>query len=257
MIADLIMGLPIGGLFGLLGAGGSIMIWPLLVFVLGHAEHVALMESLIIVGGIAAGGALPYMYTKQIDYTAILLMGLSGIIGASVGAYLGKEAGDSIHHLVFIVVVWVAAWNMLKPPKQLASAPLQESFWQPKRLPLIAGVGCLIGMLSGFSSIGGGFLLVPALVLFCRLPMHQAIGTSLAIITLNAFSGFLSLIVWQHALFEQLEWDVIVLYTCVGILGSLIGASYAQYLPQKRLRTLFGLMLIVVGCVFSYDLMRS
>lgn len=248
-------GLLTGGLLGLLGAGGSILIWPLLVLVLGHSEKMALIESLLIVGGIAAGGMVPYIVKAQVDYRAILFMGISGALGASLGAWIGKEASDSIHRLVFVGIAWVAAWNMLRGPQMVFTSTQPLSDLGFSRGYLLGGVGFLIGVCSGFCSIGGGFLLVPALVLFCHLSMHQAIGTSLALIFLNTFSGFITFFLSDRSLFDQINYHLIALYTYFGLLGSLLGSLYAQSLPQKHLRIGFGCMLIFVGCFLGYGLL--
>lgn len=253
MQGDLLLyGLITGCLFGLLGAGGSICIWPLLVLVMGHPEKIALVESLGIVGGIAAGGVIPYMWHKQIDYRALLLMGCSGALGASMGAWIGTITSDHIHRMVFIGIIFLAAWNMLHGPKQSALSDERRTQYKVRAF-LVCVVGFLVGVCSGFSSIGGGFLLVPALVLFCHLPMHRAIGSSLALIVCNTFTGLATVFVSDRALFDQLDYNLIALYTCFGMLGSFFGAQYAQSIPQKRLRVLFGCMLMMIGCVLSYD----
>lgn len=257
MVSDLfsdvlVYGLLTGGLLGLLGAGGSILIWPLLVLVLGHPEKIALVESLLIVGSIAAGGMIPYIMHSQIDYKAILFMGLTGMLGAVCGAWLGKETSDTVHRLIFIAIVWVAAWSMLKGPLLDSAAPPPKAY----SLSLMCLVGFLIGLCSGFSSVGGGFLLVPALVLFFKLPIHKAIGTSLALITLNTFSGFTTLYLSNSVLFNDLNYRLMALFACFGTFGSLLGAFFAQSIPQKKLRFGFGLMLVTVGCFFSYDLLK-
>lgn len=248
-------GLLTGGLLGLLGAGGSIIIWPLLVLVLGHPEKIALIESLIIVGGIAAGGVIPYVIKGQVDYRAILFMGISGALGASLGAWVGKEASDNMHRLFFVGIAWTAAWNMLRGSQStIGSATTQRAIPETSKVYLLCGVGFLIGICSGFSSIGGGFLLVPALVLFCHLPMHHAIGTSLALIFLNTFSGFITLFLSDRASFDQLDYELIATYMSFGLFGSVMGGLYAQCIPQKHLRIGFGCMLLMVGGVLSYDL---
>lgn len=248
-LPELVAGLFIGSVFGLLGAGGSIMIWPLLVLVLGHAEDVALMESLMIVGTIAVGGVIPYIFSRHVNYMAAALMGISGSLGASLGAYLGKDVAASTHRLVFIAIIWLAAWCMLLPSKKLNPSTEKNKL----TLYFTCLIGALIGLVSGFSSIGGGFLIVPALVLFCHLPMHEAVGSSLGIITLNTFSGFITLLMTEPALFARVDDSTVVLYICVGLLGSSLGALYAQSVPQRRLRTLFGLMLLVISGFFGYD----
>lgn len=249
----LVYGLLTGAFFGLLGAGGSILIWPLLVVVLGHSEKIALIESLLIVGSIAAGGCLPYIIHKQIDYKAILFMGLTGMLGAICGAWLGKETNVTTHRLIFIIIVWVAAWSMLKGP--VFDGSTQSS--KVSSLTVTCFIGFFIGLCSGFSSVGGGFLLVPALVVFLKLPMHKAIGTSLTLITLNTFSGFTTLYLSNSELFNELNYPLMAIFACFGTLGSLLGAFLAQSIPQKKLRFCFGVMLIAVGCFFSYDLLKQ
>ena len=110
---------------------------------------------------------------------------------------------------------------------------------------IVQGFG--IGVLTGLVGVGGGFLIVPALVLLVHLPMHMAVGTSLATITLNSAAGF-----YKHAqvlpsLHLQLDWHIITLFAALGIVGSLTGSAIARHVPHERLRRMFGVFLVIMA----------
>src|SRR6185369_12064907 len=183
--------LGIGLTLGLLGAGGSILTVPVLVYVVGEAPKAAVAESLAIVGVIAAIGALPYARKGLVAWTTVLLFGVPGMMGSYVGAVAGKYVSGHVQLTAFSVLMLAAALLMMRPP-HAASKPLAAS--KPVKVKrkapaqafaegmLIGVEGFGIGVLTGFMGVGGGFIIVPALVLLVGLPMHLAIGTSLVTI---------------------------------------------------------------------------
>lgn len=239
----------IGVSLGLLGSGGSILTVPVLVYLLGQDEKVAIAGSLAIVGTVALIGSLPYLRSRLVDLRAVVLFGVPGMLGTYLGAWSAIWVSGVIQLALFALVMLVASWFMLRPVKlerELPAAP--RAVWK------IAGDGLAVGVVTGLVGVGGGFLIVPALVLLGGLSMHRAVATSLVIIALKSYSGF-----WKYldVLNEQgleLDWQAIGLVTGLGIAGSIVGNQVASRLPQARLKKLFGVFLIVMG---TYILVRS
>jgi uncharacterized membrane protein YfcA len=149
---------------------------------------------------------------------------------------------------LFAVVMLLASYLMLRPIK------LTDTEHAPRALWKIAGDGLVVGIITGLVGVGGGFLIVPALVLLGGLSMHQAVATSLVVIALKSYSGF-----WKYldVLSEQdlrLDWPVLALVTVLGIAGSIVGSRLARRVHQDRLKRWFGYFLIVMGI---YILARS
>ncbi len=228
----------IGLSLGLLGSGGSILTVPVLVYLLGEPPKLAIAESLLIVGGISLVGVLPYALRGLVDWKSLLGFGLPSMAGTYLGAWLSHFVTGQVQLLVFAGVMLFAAYLMARPPRLRPQG--RRAFWKA------ALEGTMVGALTGFVGVGGGFLIVPALVLLGGLPMHRAVGTSLAIITLNAVVGG-----YKHtaslAQHDSIHWGLVLSFTLVGILGSLLGGRLSLYLPQERLRQGFVLFLLAIG----------
>ena len=233
--------LAIGLSLGLLGAGGSILTVPVLVYLVGQVDKVAIAGSLAIVGGISLVGALPYIFQRRVDWTSVVLFGLPGMVGTYGGAYLATFVSGTLQLAVFGLLVVVAGVLMLRPIPVADSSPQRQAYWK------ITSEGLLVGAVTGFVGVGGGFLIIPALVLLAGLPMHIAIGTSLLIIALKSLSGFYKYLEVLHTLQLSLDWQIIGLFTAVGIVGSLAGNMVSTQLPQQTLRRAFAGFLFVIG----------
>jgi hypothetical protein len=140
----------------------------------------------------------------------------------------------------------VAAWRMLR------GAAMQRIEHEPRRTAVVAG-GFAVGALSGLVGVGGGFLIVPALVLLAGVPMVNAVGTSLAVIALNSFTGFAKYLGVLERQSLALDWGVLAAVAAVGIVGSLAGHRLGRRLPQATLRKGFGAFLVVMGLVIAVD----
>lgn len=231
----------IGVSLGLLGSGGSILTVPVLVYLIGQDEKLAIAGSLAIVGAIALAGSLPYLKKKLIDWRIVLLFGVPGMVGTYIGAWLATWVSGLVQLALFAVVMLIASWQMLKP------VVLDDTPHEPREVWKITLDGLLVGILTGLVGVGGGFLIVPALVLLGGLSMHRAVATSLVIIALKSFTGF-----WKYldVLDTQglvLDWNVIAIVTALGVAGSFIGSRIAGRVDQHKLRKVFGLFLIVMG----------
>ncbi|WP_018112097.1 sulfite exporter TauE/SafE family protein [Thermus igniterrae] len=241
MSLALLGALLIGLSLGLLGSGGSILTVPVLVYLLGEAPKQAIAESLLIVGGIALLGAVPYALRRLVDWRNVLLFGLPGMGGTYLGAWLSRFASGEVQLLTFALVMLLAAYFMARPAPLQGGKPKGRKGWK------IVLDGILVGALTGFVGVGGGFLIVPALVLLGGLPMHLAVGTSLFIIALKSFAGFYK---YLHLLPQyglSVNYAVAGLFVLVGTLGSLLGGRLAVRLPQEGLRRGFALFLVVMG----------
>jgi uncharacterized membrane protein YfcA len=231
----------IGVSLGLLGSGGSILTVPVLVYLIGQDEKLAIAGSLAIVGVIALAGSLPYLKKKQVDWRTVVLFGIPGMAGTYMGAWLAIWVSGLVQLALFAVVMLLASWQMLKP------VTLNDTPHEPREIWKIGLDGLLVGVLTGLVGVGGGFLIVPALVLLGGLTMHRAVATSLVIIALKSFTGF-----WKYldVLDQQgllLDWNVIAIVTAIGVVGSFVGSRIAGRVDQDKLRKVFGLFLIVMG----------
>ena len=231
----------IGVTLGLLGSGGSILTVPVLVYLVGQPEKLAIAGSLVIVGGIALAGAIPRMLQRQVDWRSVLWFGVPGMFGTLAGSAASRHIPGVVQLFLFALVMLAAAVMMARP------APVRRDDHTPRARRWIVLDGLAVGVLTGVVGIGGGFLILPALVLLGGLAMHRAVGTSLTIISLNAFSGFAKHASLIAAAGWVLDWRLIGLFTAVGAGGTLVGARMADRLPQQWLRRMFALFLVLMG----------
>ncbi len=192
--------LAIGLSLGLLGSGGSIITVPVLVYLVGQPEKIAIAGSLGVVGTIALVGALQNAARGRVEWRSVAWFGLPGMVGTYAGAWLSGYVTGAVQLTVFALVMLAAAVMMFRRssyvPQAGSSRPLGK----------VVADGLAVGALTGFVGVGGGFLILPALVLLGGLGMHVAIGTSLAIIALNAFTGFFKHLHLLSAQGLSLDW---------------------------------------------------
>ncbi len=239
----------IGISLGLLGSGGSILTVPVLVYLIGQDEKVAIAGSLFVVGTIALVGSLQFLRARLIDWHNVLVFGLPGMMGAYIGAALAAYLSGIMQLTLFAGVMLLASYFMLRPV-DLGSAGKIE----PRATWKIAADGLAVGILTGIVGVGGGFLIVPALALLGGMAMHRAVATSLVIIALKSYTGFYKYIDVLKDQNLELDWQTLLVVTALGIVGSLAGGKLAGRLPQKTLKKGFGVFLIVMGI---YILIRS
>lgn len=231
----------IGLSLGLLGSGGSILTVPILVYLVGQPEKIAIAGSLAIVGGIAFAGAIPWTLKAQVDWRSVLWFGLPGMAGTWLGALLSQWLPGLLQLFLFALVMLLAAFMMLRP------ARIRAPDAAPRRRSWIVLDGLAVGVLTGLVGVGGGFLILPALVLLGGLDMHRAVGTSLWIIALKSFSGFAKYLSILGAGGMALDWSLIGVFTLIGAGGSLLGQRLAGRLPQQLLRRIFAVSLLLMG----------
>ena len=246
MLLALLGALAIGLSLGLLGSGGSILTVPVLHYLVGQPEKLAIGGSLLVVGLIAAAACVPYALHRQVDWRNVAWFGLPGMAGAWLGAWLAHWVPGTAQLALFAGVMLAAAWRMLRAG--VTNRPDHEA----RRITVVAG-GSAVGLLSGLVGVGGGFLIVPALVLLAGVPMASAVGTSLAVITLNSFTGFAKYLRVLDAQGLDLDWPVLLAVAAVGIVGSFAGHRLGRRLPQATLRKAFGVLLVVMGIFIAVD----
>jgi len=236
----------IGLSLGLLGSGGSIITVPVLVYLVGQPEKTAIAGSLAIVGAVASIGAMQNAARGRVEWRSVLWFGLPGMAGTWGGAWLSGLVEGAVQLSVFAVVMLAASVMMFR------RATYEPS---PGKRPVVKVVadGLAVGALTGFVGVGGGFLILPALVLLGGLGMHVAIGTSLAIIALNAFTGFLKHLQLLEAQGLALDWRILGTFILLGAAGSIAGSHFASRVPQATLRRVFAVFLVLMAAFILYE----
>jgi hypothetical protein len=233
----------IGLSLGTLGGGGSILTVPILVYVLGFPAKQAIAMSLPIVGATSLVGAVGHWRHGNVRVGSALPFGLVAMAGSFTGARVSWLVSGTTPLVLFGVIMLVAAARMYWSAEPRAAAAAA-----PRARALVLLIGFAVGVLTGLIGIGGGFLIVPALVLAARLPMKEAIGTSLLVIAMNATSGsagYLGTV--------AMPWGFLALFTLVAIAGILAGTRLARNLPGETLRRAFAVLLVVVAGVMLLE----
>lgn len=249
MLLALLGALAVGLCLGLLGSGGSILTLPVLLYLVDRPDKLAIAESLAIVGSIALFGAASYAVRRQVDWKSVTFFGLTGMVGANCGACCACYISGTTQITLFACVMIVAGYMMLS-----GMTPTFNRDLPARSTKLLMINGFLVGGLTGLVGVGGGFLIVPALVLVSALPMHIAVGTSLVIIAMNALSGFFAHLPDLATRQMEIDWQVIVLFASIGIIGTLVGSAVSGKIPQQRLKQGFALFIIPVA---FYTLIRG
>jgi uncharacterized membrane protein YfcA len=231
----------IGVSLGLLGSGGSIITVPVLVYLIGQDEKVAIAGSLFVVGNIALAGSLQYLRAKLIDWHNVFVFGVPGMAGTYLGAVIAAFVPGIMQLAFFALVMLLASYMMLRPVE------LTDKPHEPRETWKIAIDGLIVGVITGLVGVGGGFLIVPALVLLGGMAIHAAVATSLVIIALKSYSGFYKYIDVLEQQNLELDWTTLMIVTALGVLGSYAGAKIANRIPQDKLKKGFGYFLILMG----------
>ncbi len=242
----------IGVSLGLLGGGGSVLALPILVYVMGITPKSAIAMTLVIVGTVSLIGAIPHWYQGNVNLKKVFLFGSATMLGAFLGAKLANLPliTGTMQLLLFATLMFLAAILMIlknspsSPP--IAKKDLKFKVYTPPMSPTgllwMVSEGLGIGILTGLVGVGGGFAIVPALVLLGNTPIKEAIGTSLVIIALNAVAGFLG-----YVGKVPLDWGLMGSFTLVAGCGTFLGAYLSQYIHAKQLQKGFGYFLIAVA----------
>ncbi len=246
MIFALLGALTIGLSLGIFGSGGSILTVPVLIYLLHHQDKVAIAESLGIVGAIALISAIPYAKAKLTDWRTAILFGLPGMAGTWLGAWFAAFVAGYVQLFVFAGVMVFAAARMWKR-SGAAAAETPEADRKQRAAIRIAAQGLCVGVLTGFVGVGGGFLIVPALVLLGGLSMRRAVATSLVIIALNSSSGFWKYLHVLDTFNTTVDWRTIGLFIVIGGVGSFVGKAMNDRINQAALQRGFAIFLVVMA----------
>jgi uncharacterized membrane protein YfcA len=239
VIALLLAGL-VGLSLGMLGGGGSILTVPILVYVLGFDPKQAIAMSLGVVGTTSLVGAWRQWKDDNIKLRVAFIFGPVAMVGAVLGARLATYVTGATQLTIFACVMLAAAVLMFRDRRE---EPAEDQA-VPHRMQVgsIVLLGVAVGVLTGLVGVGGGFLIVPALVLLGRVPMRKAVGTSLLVIAMNSASGFVTYL--GHT---EIPWRFMLEFTAVAIAGMFVGTRLARHVPQAQLKRLFAIFLVAMG----------
>lgn len=243
------LALLVGVTLGLMGGGGSILTVPILIYGLGVNSQSAIAMSLAIVGIVSLIGAIPHGRRGHISYSTALIFAPPAMVGAVLGAQLAllPWITPQIQLICFALLMGIAAIVMIRKKPQPEIQPTDPQAPSPQTSPLeramvlVQGLG--VGILTGFVGIGGGFMIIPALVLGAKMPMKKAVGTSLLIIAANATTGFAK----YYSGGVTIDWPLLINFTVLATLGILLGSYGSQYLEPKQLEKGFGYFVLAVA----------
>lgn len=233
------IGVGSGVLSGLFGVGGGIVIVPLLTLLLGFAQKRAQATSLAAIVLTAAAGALSYLGAGQVLVAPAALIAVGGVAGSFVGAAAVHRMSDRQVRVVFSVVILVVAVRMLVGVEPAASG---EYTMTAAAAAGFLAAGLVMGALSAMVGLGGGFVIVPILVLLFAVSPQTAQGTSLLVMVPISLVG-----AWRNSTHGYTDWRAGLLLGAGGVVGSPLGARVALALPSDVLQRLFGVLLVVVG----------
>lgn len=253
----------IGFTMGLLGGGGSILAVPIFVYILNIEAVIATGYSLFVVGGAALVGAYRYFQQKLVNLKVALVFGAPSLIMVYLTrAYIVPALPDpfltfgtfiltkNAALIVFFAIIMLISSTLmiLKGSKQQEQSHLPKAVSvRALNIPVLVLDATLVGLIAGLVGAGGGFLIVPSLVFLARIPMKEAIATSLFIIAINSLLGFLG--DWQH---HGIDWYFLLPFTAFTIVGILLGTHFCKYVPAARLKQIFGYMVLIIAFFILY-----
>jgi uncharacterized protein len=247
----IVLGAALGFLMGLslgvLGGGGSILAVPIFVYVLGFGAKESIAMSLFAVGLVSLFGAAGHWRAGNVDLRVGLLFGAFAMAGTFGGARLAVFFSGAAQLSLFALVMLVAAALMFRGSATVA-VPRQRSRHGVRAVALIGAEGLAVGVLTGLVGVGGGFLVVPALVLLGGLPMKVAVGTSLLVIALKSASGFLGYVDQV-----QVAWGIMLVFSSIAVAGINVGTRLVRHIPASGLRRMFAVFLLVMSGLILYQ----
>ena len=240
-------GLAIGLIVGAVGGGGAILALPVLVYVLGEGVSPASTASLIVVALAAAVGAGARAHNGQICWRLALLFSAPAALGSLGGALLSAEASPRLLILSFVPVMLVAAGATWQ--RSGAERDDEDAECPPAKTVVVAGAGLLVGVMTGFFGVGGGFMIVPVLVLGLGLAFRRGVATSLVIITLTGVAALAS-----HLLTgAKPDFAITATLAASTMVGALLGTALADRLPQQVLARGFAIIVALLALFLLAD----
>ncbi|HUH33324.1 MAG TPA: sulfite exporter TauE/SafE family protein [Daejeonella sp.] len=244
----------VGLSLGLIGSGGSILTVPILVYVLGINPVLATAYSLFIVGSTSLVGGVQSSREKHVDFKTVLIFGIPSVAAVyttrmwllpripqeifSIGSF--EITKPIALMLLFAVVMIFASLSMIRPAKLGEQG---ESMQLHYNYPLILIEGLVVGLLTGLVGAGGGFLIIPALVLMAKMPMKMSVGTSLFIIAIKSLIGFIGDVQGD----QVIDWKLLIGFTAFAIAGVIAGIILSKKIPGEKLKKAFGWFVLVMG----------
>ena len=257
------LGFLIGISLGALGGGGSILAVPALVYAAGQTPKHATTTSLVLVAITAVIGILPHWHAGRVRFVPGVIFGLAGIGGSLLGSHWNKAVNANVLLLAFAALMLIAAAAMWRRLQATSTAPVARSVGaaanpvvphptvrlDPSTVVKVSVAGTVVGLLTGFFGVGGGFVIVPALVLALGFTMPEAVGTSLLVITINSVVALTTRL--QPG---AIEWGTVIPFTVASLIGVVVGSRLASTRDSKSLQRWFvGLLVVVAG----YTAVRS
>lgn len=245
-----------GGTLGLIGGGGSILTVPILVYLFHVSPVLATAYSLFIVGITSLFAVISYVKNKTVNFKVGIIFSIPSFIGVflsrkfivpaipkellHIGTYTLSK--DTAILFLFAIMMVAASISMIK--KKKVSEEPQKEISEAKRFTFISLEGLVVGILTGLIGAGGGFLVIPVLVMFAKLEMKEAVATSLLIITIKSLFGFLGDLSNSGT---TIDWTFLGQFSIFTIIGSLIGAYFSKFVSSEKLKPIFGYFVLVMG----------
>jgi len=226
-----------------MGGGGSLLTVPALVYLVGQTPQAAVTTSLAIVGANSLMGASFHRSQGTLNWKVALSFGGAGMLMAYLTAGLSNLMSEAALLVAFAIIMLLVGGLMLTRSKDDAAA-----VYTPRPLMVVIASGAGVGLMTGILGVGGGFLIVPALVMLVGLPMQMAVGTSLIIIAMNSLAGFLG-----HAGEGSFNMTLTVIFTAAGLAGTFAGSRLNKRLPAGRLQRVFAWFVIALALFLLYD----
>ncbi len=258
-----------GGALGALGGGGSILAVPMLIYIAGESVKVGTTASLVAVGAAALAGAVGHFFSGRVKVGKGVIFGLVGIGGSLLGSSLNKLANPNVLLLLFALFMLFVAIRMLQsksvPSPRPANAAVTASggsetipsVFEPEplvevkktnRIVRVVIAGTIVGFLTGFFGVGGGFVIVPALVLALDFSIQDAIGTSLLVIAVNSVISLSVRLSQTH-----IDWHVVLIFSIGALIGSVLGTRAASLFQGAALKRAFVILLVVLAMYMGGD----
>jgi uncharacterized protein len=242
LLLELTLGFAIGLSLGLLGGGGSILTVPALVYLVGQTPQAAVTTSLAIVGANSLLGANFHRAQGTLNWQVAILFGSAGMLGAYFSANFSTEISPTVLMIAFAALMLLIGGFMLTRKSSTDAPTAGSPLW------VVFSSGMLVGVLTGILGVGGGFLIVPALVMLVGLPMQIAVGTSLVVIAMNSLAGLLGRIGA-----ESVNIPLILVFGLAGLAGTFAGSRLANILPAQKLQKAFAVFVIALAVFLLLD----
>jgi len=242
--AEIFGGVLVGVSLGLIGAGGAIVSIPIFHLVLSHAMPVAKVEALAVTGLIAAFSGIRAWLGGVVDIRRFAAFAVPGLAGAWLGGPLGRLFEPFALSMLFAAVALVAAWRIVA---RGAAEPPEGAAATRRDMTIASAAGFGVGLLTSLIGVGGGFLILPALVIVTKLPVKRATGTSLLVIATNSAVGLTANFVYGNESARAADLGAVAIVSACGIAGSVAGARIAARLPSVVIRRIFAGVLVLVA----------